>query len=337
MGTTLKDIAKKAEVSYATVSRALNNHPDVNKNTKEKIIKLANDMNYQPNTIARSLKSKKTNTIGLVIPDITNPFYPQVARGVEEAAAVSNYNVFLCNTNWNPEREKHYVKALIQKQVDGLIMTPSSENINYLKELLDFNIEVVFLSSYIPINNYTSIVTDNTRGMEKAVDYLIKKGHKKIAYAGSHIERYANKERLNGYKKSLMKHNINIDNKYIKSVKNFYDQRGGYKLMYEFLQEFKKTELPSAIVCYNDLLALGIIQALKENNIRIPEDIAIIGFDDISFSSLSEVQLTTVSQSKYEMGKVALKTLLNKLENGSRSTKENKIVLSPKLKIRKTT
>lgn len=337
MGVTIKTIADKLGVSYATVSRALNDHPDVNDDTKQKVIEKANEMGYQPNAIARGLVNKETKTIGLVIPDITNPFFPQVARGVEEAAATADYNIFLCNTNWNADREEHYVNALMQKQIDGLIMTPSSEELSYLSKLLSPGLETVFISSFIPLNNFTSIIVDNVKGTEKAMDYLINKGHTNIAFVGAGEERFANQERLKGYKNSLRKHDIKIRDKNITSVKYSYDRRSGYNLMNQIIDSFSKKNLPTAVICYNDLLALGIIQALQERNFKIPEDMAVIGFDDISFSSLPEVQLTTISQPKYEMGKIALETLVEKVKTGTNKKFEKKIVLSPELKIRATT
>lgn len=337
MGVTIKTIAKKLGVSYATVSRALNDHPDVNDDTKQKVVEKANEMGYQPNAIARGLVNKETKTIGLVIPDITNPFFPQVARGVEEAAATAGYNIFLCNSNWNKDREEHYVNALLQKQVDGLIITPSSEDLDHLKKLLKSKIKAVFISSFIPMENYTSVIVDNVLGTEKAVDHLIEKGYKKIAFIGAGEERFANKERLKGYKKALAKHNIELRDEFITSVKRAYDQESGYELMKKVLSRSDKSKLPDSIICYNDLLALGTIQAIKEAELRVPEDIAVIGFDDISFSSLSEIKLTTVAQPKYEMGKIALETLVEKIKNNSEKEFKSQIVLSPELKIRKTT
>jgi len=337
LGVTIKTIAEKLGVSYATVSRALNDHPDVNEDTKQKVIAKANEMGYQPNAIARGLVNKETKTIGLVIPDITNPFFPQVARGVEEAAATAGYNIFLCNSNWNKNREEHYVNALLQKQVDGLIITPSSEDLDYLKNLLKSKIKAVFVSSFIPLENYTSVIVDNVLGTEQAVDHLIEKGYQKIAFIGAGEERFANKERIKGYKKALAKHNMELREDFITSVKRSYDQESGYELMKNILSNNDKSKIPDAIICYNDLLALGTIQAIKEANLNVPEDIAVIGFDDISFASLSEIKLTTVAQPKYEMGKVALETLIEKIKNNSDKNFENKIVLSPELKIRKTT
>ena len=337
MGVTIKTIAEQLGVSYATVSRALNNHPDVNDGTKKKVIAKAKEMGYQPNAIARGLVNKETKTIGLIIPDITNPFFPQVARGVEEAAATADYNIFLCNTNWNSDREEHYVNALIQKQVDGLIMTPSSEELSYLDNLLNSSLETVFISSFIALNTFTSVIVDNVKGTEKAMEHLINKGHKNIAFVGAGEERFANQERLKGYKNSLKKHNLKIKKENITSVKYAYNRRSGYNLMNQIIDNSSVKNLPTAVICYNDLLALGVIQALRERNFIIPKDMAVIGFDDIPFSSLPEVQLTTIAQPKYNMGKIALETLIETIKKGSDKKIKNKIILPPELKVRGTT
>lgn len=334
MRVTIKDIAKKAGVSYATVSRALNNHPDVNQNTRKEIVELAKEMNYQPNAIARSLINKKTDTIGLLIPDITNPFYPEVARGVEETAVEKNYNIFLCNTNWNMDREEHYINALLQKQIDGLIMTPSTEDLEHLEILMNSNLKTVFISSYIDHPDYVSVIVDNIKGVKKAVYHLLKNGHKDICFIGAGESRFANQQRLYGYKQALIENNIEVKEKLIKNEGNSYNIKDGYKLMKNILEDNMKK--PTAVICYNDLYALGAIQAIKEKNLNVPQDIAVIGFDDISFASLPEIQLTTVAQPKYQMGSIAFNTLINKMSGNEDATEGNKIVLEPQLIIRKT-
>jgi LacI family transcriptional regulator len=333
MGVTIKDIAKEIGVSYATVSRALNDHPDVNDDTKKKVLRISKEMGYKPNDIARGLVRQETNTIGLLIPDITNPFYPQVARGVEEAAAAAGYNVFLCNTNWNKEREKHYIDALLQKQVDGLIMTPSSEELEHLTAVLKSRVETVFVSSFIKHADFTSVIVDNVRGAEMAVEYLIEKGHKNIGFIGAGEGRFANKERLKGYKQALENHGLEVKAENVRDQQGSYKRKSGYFLMNELL---KLPETPTAIFCYNDLLALGAIQAIKENGREVPQDIAVIGFDDISFASLPEIQLTTVSQPKYDMGKIALETLVDKIKTKSKQAVNRRIILDPSLIIRQT-
>ncbi len=330
MSLTLKDIAKEVGVSYATVSRALSGHPEVNKNTRKKIIEMAEEMGYQPNAIAQGLVKNETKTIGLLIPDITNPFFPAIARGIEEAAVEKGYSTFLCNTNWNKNIEKKYLNVLIQKQVDGLILTPSSESTDHLKFIKKLTPPKVFVNKIIDNSSDTFIIIDNKKGAYQAVEHLIKKGHENIAFIGGEKSSTANKERLTGYKNAMQDNGLKINNDYVK-MKGF-NRTSGYFIMKEMLMS-EGCQI-TAVFSANDLLALGAIQAIKEANFNIPEDIAIVGFDDIEFASLPEIQLTTVSQPKYQMGQIAFDALYEKLTG--QKTKERKIILEPSLIIRGT-
>ena len=325
---TIKDIARKAGVSYATVSRALNNHPEVNEGTRKRILKIAAEIGYQPNAIARGLVCKQTNTIGLLIPDITNPFYAEVARGIEDAANEVGYTILLCNSNWNEEREERYLNVLIQKQVDGLIIAESSEK--HQSSLLETRLKSTVFISRINFANSTSVIIDNITGGRMAVEHLLNKGHQRIAFIGGLEDISANQERLKGYKNALEAHNISINQNYIRNS-NFKRESGHY-VMKEILKINPK---PTAVFAANDLLALGAIQAIKEQGMSIPGDVAVVGFDDIEFASLPEIQLTTVAQPKYNMGKLALLTLVEQIK--SKSFVRQKIMLEPELIIRGTT
>jgi LacI family transcriptional regulator len=330
MGVTIKDISKEAGVSYATVSRALNNHPEVNEDTKKRIIKIANEMGYQPNEIAQGLVKNKTKTIGLMIPDITNPFFPEVAIGVEEAASKVGYTVFLINTNWDEERELNSFKVLLRKQIDGLIIAPSSENLEHLENILNKGIKIVFLGRKLDCKGSTSIMIDNEIGMYKAVEYLINKGHKNIAFLGGQKELSMNQGRLKGYKNALKDYALEINEELIKFDNS--KREGGYHLTRKLIESGLKF---SAVVTVNDLLALGAIQAIKEKGLLIPSDVAIIGFDDIKLDSLPEIHLSTVSQPKYEMGRLAFESLLKQIKG--ESSVSTKVLLEPELIIRNTT
>lgn len=332
MPPTIKDVAKKAGVSYATVSRALNNHPEINEGTKKRILKLALEMGYRPNAIAQGLVKKETKTIGLLIPDITNPFFPEVARGIEDAASEAGYTVFLCNTNWSKEREEHYLNVLSQKQVDGLIIAPSSEEMNHLKKALEGEFKTVFISRVINHANCTSIIIDNIRGAQLAVECLVKKGHRRIAFIGGREDISTCQERLNGYQLALKNNNLEINGDYIKT--GSFKRESGHFIMHEFLK-LGAEKRPTAVFAANDLLALGAIQAIKESGLAIPADLAVIGFDDIEFASLPEIQLSTVAQPKYDMGKLAFSVLLGMMKEGGCAV-GRKILLDPVLIERKT-
>lgn len=331
MSPTIKDIAEKAGVSYATVSRALNNHKDVNDETRKKVIKIAREIGYQPNAIAQGLVKKETRTIGLVIPDITNPFFPEVASGIEDAAEEAGYTIFLCNTNWSKEREANYLDVLLQKQVDGLIIAPSSENLNHLKRVLQSGRKVIFISRMIRHPNSTSIIIDNVSGAQMAVEHLIDKGHKRIGLIGGFKDISASRERLKGYRYAMEMNSLEINESYIKS--GDFKRETGHVMMHELL---KLKPAPTAVFAVNDLLALGAIQAIKEEGLSIPGDVAVIGFDDIEFASLPEIQLTTVSQPKYDMGRMAVDTLLEILA-GDDNNINKKIMLEPRLIVRGST
>lgn len=330
MGVTIKDISKKAGVSYATVSRALNNLPEVNEDTKKRIIKIANEMGYQPNAIAQGLVKSETKTIGLMIPDITNPFFPEVAIGVEEAASKAGYTVFLINTNWDEERELNSFKVLFQKQIDGLIIAPSSENVSHLEKILNKEFKITFIGRNLDYKGSTSIIINNVIGSWMAVKHLINKGHKNIAFLGGQKELSMNQERLKGYKNALKDYGLEINEELIKF--DNLKREGGYHLTRRLIESGLKF---SAVVTANDLLALGAIQAIKENGLSIPSDVAVIGFDDIELASLPEIQLSTVAQPKYEMGRLAFETLLKQIKGESNATK--KVFLEPELIIRSTT
>ena len=213
---TIKDIARIANVSYATVSRALNDHKDVNEQTKQKILKICNEVGYSPNAIARGLVKQNTYTIGLLVPDITNPYYPEVARGVEDEASKEDYNVFLCNTNWDMMKEVDYFNLLLAKRVEGIIIAPVSDDTMKFVEKFTDRLPIVFLGTRIEGEKYNYVVIDNVKGAEMITEYLIGLGHRKIAFIGGTKDSGTFSDRVLGYKNALKKNNIEIDENMIK-------------------------------------------------------------------------------------------------------------------------
>lgn len=326
MAVTIKDIAKKLNISYATVSRALRDSPEISQDTKEKVKKAAKEMNYQPNAIARGLVTKKTKTIGLILPDITNPFYPQVARGVEETANQEGYSVFLCNSNYENEKEKAYIDLLISKKVDGIILAPIGE------ESLKWNhreipIVIIGRKNVCPQENF--VVIDDKKGGYLATEHLIKNGHSKIMFIGGKEKVESNKERLEGYKLALNKNGIQLDANLIRN--DHFKRESGHILMKKALQEGIAA---TAVFAGNDLLALGVLQAIYEYGLKVPQDIAVVGFDNIPTAELPEISLTTIAQPKYKMGVLATQMLLAKIKNPTHRCES--IILTPELIVRKT-
>lgn len=330
MTVTIKDIAKKAGVSYATVSRALTNRPEVNEKTRRDIQKLAEEMGYKPNALARGLVTRESKTLGLIIPDITNPFFPEVARGVEEAASRSGYNVFLCNTNWDAEKERTYIEVLEEKRVDGLIVASVTDDAKTLEGFTRGGAPLVLVNRVLKDIDTHYVVIDNLKGGYMVVEHLLGLGHKRIAFIGGlrHVE--ATRERLQGYMLALSSGGIPVDDKLVYS--GAFKKESGYQNAMKLLEV---DQPPTAIFAANDILALGVIQAVQEAGLKVPDDIAVVGFDDIAFASYAEVSLTTIAQPKYIMGEMAAKILMEDIKEGAVREKKH-IVLQPSLVVRKS-
>jgi len=331
MSVTIKDIAKAANVSYATVSRALADHPDISEKTKQKIKKLAKEMGYTPNTIARGLVTKSTGFIGLVIPDITNPFFPEVAQGVEDYVYKQGYTMLLCTTDWQLDRESRYLKALESKMVDGIIIAPATDDISHvIEDFSDGNKPIVFVS-YKPDDltcNFVAI--DDYKCGYMATEYLLKLGHRDIAYIGGLENSRSDRQRFSGYRDALGKYSLPL--KYSPRHGQF-KTMSGYELTKELL--IYSDDIPTAILAGNDVLALGVMQAVEEFGLKIPENVSVMGIDDISFSAFDKISLTTVAQPKEEMGKLAAEILIQKVKEPANKNPVQKI-LEPRLVIRKT-
>jgi LacI family transcriptional regulator len=335
MPATIKDIAKLAHCSYATVSRALNNKPGINQQTRDRIIAIAKELGYQPNAIARGLVTQKTHTIGLVIPDIVNPFFPEIARGVEDVASVHGYTVFLCNTNWDLQKEKIYLKALQEKRVDGIIIKPSSDSDAQLGEghgsLNQIDLPVVIFSGRSSSGRHSYIETDNLRGGFIATKHLIEAGYRRIAFVGGQVSSHSNAERMRGYRMALEAYELPVNEDYILNH-DFYSE-SGFALMEQLLQ---LDNPPDAVFSGNDIIALGVLECLQHHNLRVPDDVGVIGFDNIIFAGYPQIQLTTVAQPKYLMGRHAAEILLNEM-NSTVARDIKKTILEPELIIRRTT
>jgi len=330
MNATIKDIARRLDISYATVSRALNDCYGVHPKTKEKILKMAHEMNYHPNAIARGLVSRRTETIGLVIPDITNPFFPEVARGIEDRAEEKGYSVFLCNTNWEQDREARYLSLLRKKQVDGVILAPVSDKSPLVNEQGESSIPLVFVSEARRGLGKSYVTIDNVQGGYIATKHLIQKGYKRISFFGAVEDELTSNERYQGFAAAMKEAGLKEMKKFVR----FGDYRlnTGAKLIKGMID---KGDYPDAVFAVNDFFALSVIQGIRESGLSIPGDIAVIGFDDIPFASFPEIQLTTIAQPKYQMGRIAADILLEQINNKSVAEKKE-IVLETELIERKT-
>jgi len=333
---TIKDIARKAGVSYATVSRALNNKRGVREATRRRILELASKMSYTPNAIARGLVKKQTLTLGLIIPDITNPFYPEVARGIEDGATEGGFSIFLCNTNWEREREVHYLRLLAEKRVDGIILAPIDDGFEAGEFGPAGKIPVVYVCNAPRGAEHSFVVIDNVLGGFLATEHLIRAGHRRIGFVGSTEDSLTIAERLEGYRRALKKHGLQGEKKYIRLGE--FKQETGYRIIRSMIAD---GDYPRAVFAENDLLALGIMQGVKASGLSVPADVAVVGFDDIPFSGFPEVRLTTINQPKYEMGRKAVEILLEQIGGPAgtqplRPVQIRQIYLKPQLVVRES-
>lgn len=328
---TIKDIAELAGVSKTTVSKVLNNKDEkISDTTRKKILDIVKEKNYRPNKMAQSLVTKKTKTIGIIIPDIRNPFFTDIVRGAEDKAVKEGYNIILCNTDENAEKEIKAFNTLADKMVDGIIFAPSSKIDLNAKEYNLSTKPIVLVDKKLDIKNLKGIVClDNEEGTYLETNHLVEKNHNKILYLSGPLKNEIARDRLKGYKKALKEANIEYDEKLV--------LQGEYSLDwgYEIIKSLKDINF-TAICAANDLIAIGAIKALKERNIHIPKDISVVGFDDIQTSSIIEPQLTTINQNSYDMGYESANILIKNLEKKEVNDIE-KMIFKPELIIRSST
>lgn len=328
MSVTIDDIARRVGISKSSVSRALNGKLGVSDQSRKRIMREAKRQEYHPNALARGLVSKNSRTIGLILPDITNPFFPEVARGIEDYCRKSGYNVLICNTNWSYDQELKCLHALQMKRVDGIIIELCSlENADVIAK---WGVPVVYINTKNEQGNWDFIGIDNEEASCFATDYLIKCGYKKIAFAGGSVRSYSNITRMKGYQRALRKMGIADENQII--VNGKYDTESGYEMARHL---FQMADPPDAILCGNDIIALGVLQFAHEKRVDIPERLGIIGFDDVYTSGLPQIQLTTVSIPKFLLGNKAVARILEKIGPDVPSNEE--VVVQYQLIIRKTT
>ncbi len=330
--TTIVDIAKKLGISTSTVSRALKDHPDIKKGTKDLVKKIAVELNYSPNPIAQSLKSSSTRTIGVIVPEIKHDFFSSAISGIEEIAYRKGYTIILSQSNESYEREVINTNALLQHRVAGLIVSISQTTTNsgHFKNVLNRKVPLVFFDRVCDDVNTHKILIDDYQCAYDSVTYLIKKGYKRIAHFSGPKELAICQKRYKGYRDALEKACILLPNEFVQF--GGMHEHNGYDAMNNM---FKNNILPDAIFSVNDPVAIGAFQRIKEQKLRIPNDIAILGFSDNKIASLVEPQLTTVHQPSFEMGKISAEILIDTIEN--KITEPKIIVLEASLIIREST
>jgi len=334
---TIHDIAKEAGVSSATVSRVLSNSDyPVSAKLRSKIQNLAEQMQYIPNMIGKQLKTDNNMTIGVIIPTISNPFYAAVMLGVEEAARKSGYHVLLCNSLQDGSLEEGYLKTLFEKQVKGVILSSISGNRKLMTHLIKMGLNVIAIDQKLDMPDVLQIEFDYRRGGYMAAQYLLEKGHRKIGYVTAPLDRPSRQHIYHGFFEALHSAGVDKNDSYVQIAD---EEKEVYDGIYEFengkvltRKLLQLDELPSAIFACNDLTAFGVINELAANGLRVPEDISVMGFDNIEFSRMVTPALTTIKQPNYEMGKLACSMLLDKLRKDNNH--EMDVMLLPKLIVR---
>ncbi|MGM0652886.1 MAG: LacI family DNA-binding transcriptional regulator [Bacillota bacterium] len=329
--TTIKDIARRANVSDATVSRVINNSPNVKLQTREKVQRAIKDLNYYPNSLARGMRSKKTNSIGLLLADITNPFYAETAKTIIERAGKHSYTVILCPTNNDISEQKKYIDVLLQRKVDGFIFASVHWDDSSLDAVMEAGVPYVLYNrktSAYKKSNY--VVLDNELGAYMAVEHLYKLGHRRIALIRGPHTFSTGKERSNGYLKALKEFGLPHNEELI--VQGKYSEKESYD---SAMKLFNSNNPPTAVFASNDLMALSVYDAALSCGLSVPRDIALVGFDDIEIASHRAIELTTVSQNRNMMAEIAFDTLRKIIENEP-FQQPVQAVLKPMLTVRKT-
>jgi len=328
---SMKDVARDAQVSIATVSRVINNSGYVSEINRVKVEESIRKLGYTHNTLARSLVTKESRLIALIIDNISNPFYPQFTLGIEEMAEKNGFNVILCNIESSIEKEINYVRKLIGLQVDGMIFVASKVPTNVYGNTIKISVPVVCLDSQIYIPNSDRVILDQDWGAYSITKHLIDRGHKRIAHIAGPGDYLTAQIRRTAYIRALEDNNIRPIQRLISE--GDYSSDSG-KLAVEKLLALEKH--PTAIFAANDLMALGAMDVIRRKGLRIPVDIAVAGFDDISFSALYSPALTTVSQPTLQMGALATQMIIERLR-GTASIEPREVVFKPTIAVREST
>jgi DNA-binding LacI/PurR family transcriptional regulator len=324
------DIAKIAKVSPTTVSHVINETRFVMPETKRRVLEAMNKLKYQPNLLARSLATGKTHTIGLVISDIRNPFYPELVQGVEELAVKNDYNVFLCNTDYDIGKGLKSISALIKRKIDGLIVASSQVDSIIINQLIDMDANFILVDWGKRNVGVDSLYFDYKVGIVEAVLYLVSLEHRYICFIGGPKTLQTAKIRTSNFIDTIEKQK-NTDLSY-KIFEGDHKIEGGCRAAIEILKE---KILPTAIICSNDLTAIGVMKTFKDSGIKVPDDISVIGLDNIALTEIVSPTLTTIELERYRIGKTAMELLLNRIKDNN-LPKQTRI-FKTKLVIREST
>ncbi|TKJ45273.1 LacI family transcriptional regulator [Candidatus Aerophobetes bacterium Ae_b3b] len=330
---SINDIAKYAGVSKSTVSRILNNKGKFSKDTRDKVLQVVKKLNYRPSMIAKSLRNRRTKAVGLLLPDIVNPFFPEIMKGVEDVASENGYVVILCSSNEDSEKEFMYFHMFENRWIDGIIysgVTGTKEEAQNIRVILEQEIPVVLMDREIEDYFASVVMIDNEKAAYDATTYCLELGHKRIGFIAAPLKVKIFQKRLEGYRKALQKYGVEFDENLV--VEGDLTIKRGSRASKELLA---RKDRPTVIFASNDLMAIGAMKEIQGHGLKVPENISIIGFDDIPTASLVTPALTTIAQPKNEMGVEAMNLLIRMIEK--RGASKSKVVLDTQLMVREST
>ncbi|MBT2643998.1 catabolite control protein A [Bacillus sp. ISL-41] len=331
MNITIYDVAREANVSMATVSRVVNGNPNVKPATRKKVMEVIDRLGYRPNAVARGLASKKTTTVGVIIPDIASPFFAELARGIEDIATMYKYNIILSNSDQNIEKELHLLNTMLGKQVDGIVFMGGNIKAEHVEEFKKSPVPIVLAGSIEETGEIPSVNIDYEQATFDAVSAFIEKGHKEIGFViGPQIEPINKDKKLEGYKRALKDAGIEYNEELV--VEGDYTYDSGLEAIERILELNQK---PTAILVGSDEMALGVVHGAFDRGYSVPEDFEVISSDNTRLTLMVRPQLTTIVQPLYDIGAVAMR-LLTKYMN-KENVDENIVVLPHRIENRKST
>ena len=311
---TISDVAKRAKVSRSTVSRVLNNQTHhIREETRRAVLKAAEELDFKPNRVARSLKTKKTHCIGVITDDIDTPFLPSMLKAIEQYAFSRGYSALVCNSGYELERQKAYIDMLVGRQVDGIIFAASFVY-SYTQELIKPDLPIVYAYSMSPYTKKNSVLSDDVRAAQEAVDYLVGLGHSRIGYINGPENVIPSEERIKGYKNALSQHGISFDPVLVKNGE-WEDPSSAYRATREFMA---LPDPPTAIFAANDVMASGVMEAANDLGLSVPEDLSVVGYDDRDMARFLRPALTTVKLPMTDIGSTAAQMLIDCVESGEK-------------------
>lgn len=329
---TMEDIAKRVDVSINTVSRALNDKPDINDQTKEEILRIADELNYQPNRFAQGLRSSKTSTLGVIVADIMNPFFSALLKGVEKAAREEGYSIIVQDTDEKYENEQSAIQTTLSEQVDGLLITPVQTNQGTIIDLKGSELPFVLLGRHFEDLDTHYVVTDDVQGEKAATEHLIERGHERIAIVNGPTHISSSRERLRGFRRAMSEHDIATSDFAI--LEGNVTMEDGFETGKKLIASSPR---PTAVLCYSDFVAMGVIKAARDAGLKIPEEMAVVGYDDVFFSTCLEVPLTTVRIPKKKLGRRAFYALKELIDGGDGNPDYHEEKIDTELLIRQST